>query len=60
MGGRCCQREAGRDSHGIGTTDELGTTRKEDSRQMVIDVSGVREDVVDKVATTEAAREAIQ
>lgn len=38
----------------------LGTTRKEDKRQMVIDASRVREDVVEKVATTEAVRQAIQ
>ncbi|KAK7178590.1 hypothetical protein PSPO01_15353 [Paraphaeosphaeria sporulosa] len=39
---------------------KTGTTRTEDSRQIVIDVSRVREDVANKVATTEAARQAIQ
>ncbi|KAF2463982.1 uncharacterized protein BDR25DRAFT_307458 [Lindgomyces ingoldianus] len=37
-----------------------GTARRENSRQIVIDVSRVREDVVEKVATTEAARQTIQ
>jgi len=36
-----------------------GTTRTEDSRQIVINISRVREDVADKVASTEAARQAI-
>lgn len=37
-----------------------GTIRTENSRQMVIDVSRMRGDMADKVATTEAARQAIQ
>lgn len=37
-----------------------GATDKEKSRQLVIDVSRVREEVVEKVATTEAAKQAIQ